>query len=73
MDSLQKDDGLRVVEDDNIQQPPHYRPDGPPQVLTADTVRQAPAGRRVLLVLVASLVAIGIAWLIVTAFAGHGL
>ena len=55
----------RVVEDDNIRPPPHYRPDGPPQVITADTARQGPSGKRVLVVLVVSLVAIGLAWAIV--------
>jgi hypothetical protein len=55
----------RVVEGDNIRPPPHYRPDGPPQVITADTARQGPSGKRVLVVLVVSLVAIGVAWAIV--------
>jgi hypothetical protein len=54
----------RIVEDDNIKSPPHYRPDGPPQVVMADTARQGPSGRRVLVVLVASLVTIGAAWTI---------
>lgn len=55
----------RIVEDDNIRPPPHYRPDGPPQIVTADTARQGPKGRRVLTVLIVSMVAIAIAWAIV--------
>jgi hypothetical protein len=53
-----------IIEEDNIQPPPHYRPNGPPQVVTADTARQGPKGNRVLVILVASLVAIGVAWAI---------
>jgi hypothetical protein len=52
------------VEEDNIRPPPHYRPGGPQQVITADTARQGPSGARVLMMLVASMVAIGIAWAI---------
>ena len=37
MDERDKDDGIHVVEEDNITPPPHYRPDGPPQVVTSDT------------------------------------
>jgi len=66
------DDGIHAVEEDNIEAPPHYRPDGPQQVLTSDTARQGPSGRRVLIVLVASLVLIGIAWLAIVAVSGHG-
>jgi hypothetical protein len=54
-----------IVEDDNIRPPPHYRPDGPPQTVTADTARQGPTGYRVLVVLVCSLAALGVAWAIV--------
>jgi hypothetical protein len=44
------------IEDDNIVQPPHYREDGPPQVITSDTARQGPLGKRVLLILLMSLI-----------------
>jgi hypothetical protein len=54
-----------IVEDDNIRPPPHYRPNGPPQIVTADTARQGPKGNRVLIVLVVSLAAIAVAWAIV--------
>jgi hypothetical protein len=54
-------DGLREVEPDAIKPPPHYREDHP-QVLTADTVRQAPEGKRVLVVLVLSLAAVLVVW-----------
>ena len=73
MENIREDDGLHVVEDDDIRPPPHYRPGGAPQVVTADTARQGPAGGRVLWVLTASLLAIGIAWLGVTAWSGHWL
>jgi hypothetical protein len=45
-----------IIEEDNIQPPPHYREGGSPQVITADTARQGPKGARVLVVLVASLI-----------------
>ncbi len=45
-----------VIERDNIRQPPHYHPDGPPQVLTSDTARQAPPGRRILWVMATGLI-----------------
>ncbi len=47
----------RVVEPDNITPPPHYRDTEGPQIITSDTARQGPAGNRVLVVLVVSLVA----------------
>ncbi len=61
-------DGGRVVEGDNIQAPPHYRDDGKPQVITSDTVRQAPGGGRVLVVLVASFIMLGVIWALGAAF-----
>ena len=51
-----------TVEPDNIRPPPHYREDGPPQVVTSDTARQGPGGPRVLVILVCSLVAICVAF-----------
>ena len=72
MDELEKEDSLHVVEDDNISPPPHYRPDGPPQVVTSDTARQGPIGTRVFMVLAGSLVAIGVAWIVVALVSGHG-
>jgi len=53
------------VEEDNIRPPPSYRSEGPPQIITADTARQAPLGKRVLLVLLGSLLAIAIGWVVV--------
>ena len=72
MDKLEND-GIHAVEDDNITPPPHYRPDGPPQMVTSDTVRQGPRGTRVFLVLACSLVAADVAWILIAAFYGHGL
>lgn len=69
---VESNEGIRTVEEDDVRPPPHYRPDGPPQVVTADTARQAPLGGRVLWVLVGSLVLIGVAWLVVAALSGHG-
>lgn len=51
------------VENDNIRPPPPYRPEGPPQIITADTARQGPLGKRVLIVLLASLFAVALGWL----------
>lgn len=42
---------MAEIENDNIRTPPHYREGAPPQVVTADTARQGPAGGRVLMVL----------------------
>ena len=53
--------GLREIEPDAIEPPPHYR-DHHPQVITADTTRQGPGGKRVLVVLVLSLVALLLVW-----------
>ena len=39
------------VEDDNLRPAPPYRPEGPPQIVTADTARQGPLGKRALVVL----------------------
>jgi len=55
------------IEEDNIQPPPHYR-EGEPQVITADTARQGPLGKRVLVVLVASLVFALIVWAAMSMF-----
>lgn len=54
-------DPFRSVETDNIEPPPHYR-EGRSQQLTGDTGRQGPSGRRVLIVLVASLIATVVVW-----------
>jgi hypothetical protein len=56
------------TEDDHIRPPPHYRPDGPPQIITGDTARQAPSGRRVLVMLIASLFAVAVAWAAIELF-----
>jgi hypothetical protein len=65
MTKLVQEDSVHIVEEDDIRPPPHYREDGPPQVITADTARQAPRGTPVLWVLIAGLVAIGIAWVVI--------
>jgi hypothetical protein len=65
MTKLVEKDSLHTIEEDNIQAPPSYHEKGPPQILTADTARQAPRGKPVLYVLVAALVAIGVAWIVV--------
>lgn len=56
---------VTTIEPDDIQPPPHYREDGPPQVITADTARQAPLGPRVLFILIASVVAIVVAFALI--------
>jgi hypothetical protein len=58
-----ENDGFREVEPDNIQPPPHYR-EGRSQNLTSDTGRQGPSGVRVLVVLLASLVAAFAVWIV---------
>ncbi|MGO9391395.1 hypothetical protein [Rhodoblastus sp.] len=60
---MARNDEMREVEPDNIKTPPHYR-EGSEQVVTGDTVRQAPSGWRVLVVLVTSLLAVAIVWLV---------
>jgi hypothetical protein len=59
------------IEDDDIRPPPHYREEGPPQVITADTARQAPSGRRVLVMLLGSLFAVAVAWAAIALFFGR--
>jgi hypothetical protein len=54
-----------TIETDNVTPPPHYREAEPPEIITSDTARQGPKGRRGLAILIASLVAIGIAWAII--------
>src|ERR1700733_6824998 len=71
MENLEKEDSIRSVEEDDIRPPPHYRPDGPAQVVTADTGREGPPGRRALAVLIGSLVIIGVAWVVVATWFGH--
>ncbi len=56
---------MTSVEPDDIQPPPHYSENGPPQVITADTARQAPLGPRVLFILVASVIAIVVAFALI--------
>ncbi len=56
------------IEDDNIRPPPHYREDGPPQVITADTARQGPRGSRVFWVLAVSLALAVVAWFVAEYF-----
>jgi hypothetical protein len=68
METLVKTDSNHTVELDNIQPPPHYHPEMGPQVITSDTARQGPKGRRVYVVLVVSLIAIVIALFLVTRF-----
>lgn len=65
MGQLIEKDALDAIEEDNIQPPPHYRPEGPPQVITSDTARQGPNGWPMLVVLAAGLIAIALAWVIV--------
>jgi hypothetical protein len=69
MTKLVEKDATHLVEEDDIRQPPPYREGGPPQVLTADTARQAPLGRPVLWVLVGALVLAGVAWMVIRMFA----
>ena len=65
MSKLVEKDPVHLVEEDNITPPPHYEEDGPPQVVTSDTARQGPRGTPVLWVLIAGLIAIGIAWVVI--------
>jgi len=69
METLVKTDSIHTVEEDNIRPPPHYDPAKGPQIITSDTARQGPKGRRVLVVLVAAMIAVGIALFLVARFA----
>jgi hypothetical protein len=62
----------RTIERDNIRPPPHYREDGPPQIITSDTARGGPLGMPVLVVLLSSLTAAAIACVAVAAIYAHG-
>jgi hypothetical protein len=59
------------VEDDNLRPSPPYRPEGPPQIVTADTARQGPLGKRALVVLLVSLATIAVGWVVVAYFIPH--
>jgi len=69
METLVKTDSIHTVEEDNIRPPPHYDAVKGPQIITSDTARQGPKGRRVLVVLVAALIGVGIALFLVARFA----
>ena len=69
METLIKTDSIHTVELDNIQPPPHYHPETGPQIITSDTARQGPLGRRVLVVLVAALIAAVFTLFLVARFA----
>ena len=69
METLIKTDSIHTIEKDNIRPPPHYDAAKGPQIITSDTARQGPKGRRVLVVLVAAMIAIGIALFLVARFA----
>ncbi|MGL4287059.1 MAG: hypothetical protein ACRCVA_11985 [Phreatobacter sp.] len=60
-------EGARLIEPDNIRQPPLESAPGP-QIITTDTARQAPAGFPVLYVLVISVVAAALALGLYTIF-----
>jgi hypothetical protein len=68
METLVKTDSIHTVELDNIQPPPHYHPETGPQVITSDTARQGPKGRRVYIVMVVSLIAVVVALFLVARF-----
>jgi hypothetical protein len=66
MTKLVEKDPLHIIEEDDVQPPPRAADaTGKPQVLTADTARQGPRGTPVLWVLIAGLVAIGLAWIVI--------
>jgi hypothetical protein len=64
MTELIEKDAIHIVEEDNIQPPPHYDDVAGPQI-TSDTARQGPLGTPVLWVLIGGLVAIGVAWVVI--------
>jgi len=68
MTKLVEKDPIHIVEEDNIQPPPHYREGGPAQVVTSDTARQGPKGVPVLWVLIGGLIVVGVAWFLVDWF-----
>ena len=69
MTKLVEQDANRTIEEDNIVPPPMYR-DGRPQIVTADTARQAPLGKPVLWVLIGALVLVGVGLMAVWMFTG---
>ena len=68
MTKLVQKDSTHIVEEDNIRPPPPYKEEGPPQVVTSDTVRQGPLGMPVLWVLIGGVVLAGVAWVVVRMF-----
>jgi len=68
VETLIKTDSNHTVELDNIQPPPHYHPETGPQIITADTARQGPLGRRVFVVLVCGIVAVCLGFALVYFF-----
>jgi hypothetical protein len=67
-DILIKTDSIHTVELDNITPPPHYDDVKGPQIVTSDTARQGPLGSPVLVVLVAGLIAVCVAFALVYFF-----
>jgi hypothetical protein len=70
MTKLVEQDANHTIEEDNIVPPPLYKGDGRPQIVTADTARQAPLGKPVLWVLIAALVLVGVGLMAAFYFAG---
>ena len=68
METLIKTDSMHTVEVDNIQPPPHYDATKGPQIVTSDTARQGPLGRRVFVILVVGLIAVCAAFSLVYFF-----
>ncbi len=69
MTRLVEKDANHIVEEDNIVPPPMYN-DNRPQVLTADTARQAPLGKPVLWVLLAAVALVCVGFIATWMFAG---
>ena len=69
MGKLVEKDANRIIEEDDVVPPPMYTGDRP-QVVTADTARQAPLGRPVIWVLIVGLVLVCAAFLAVWLFTG---
>ena len=70
MTKLVEKDETHIVEEDNIVPPPMYDETTGPQVITADTARQAPLGKPVFWVLIGALALVCAGFVVVWMFSG---
>jgi hypothetical protein len=70
MTKLVEKDATHIVEEDDIVPPPMYDETAGPQVITADTARQAPLGKPVFWVLIGAMALVCVGFVVVWMFSG---